>query len=225
YSQDPSIDPIGACVGVKGSRVQAVVQELKGEKIDIIPWTKDPAKFVCNALAPARVSKVYINEEEHAMEIIVHDDQLSLAIGKKGQNVRLASRLTGWKTDIKSEAEVEKTSRKVIEELTTNLQVNEILARILFDEYLRDVRDIIRLAPEELNKITSISVEDCARIIENAKVVAARLDSAQAENPEPTEAADLEPAQAANPESTEAVDLEPAQKGEEGEATEGIALP
>ena len=110
------------------------------------------------------------------MEIIVHDDQLSLAIGKKGQNVRLASRLTGWKTDIKSETEVEKTSRKVIDDLMTNLQVNEILARILFDEYLRDVRDIIRLTPEELNKITSISVEDCARIIENAKVIAANLD-------------------------------------------------
>jgi N utilization substance protein A len=172
YSQDPSIDPIGACVGVKGSRVQAVVQELKGEKIDIIPWSKDAAKFVCNALAPARVSKVYINEDEHSMEIIVHDDQLSLAIGKKGQNVRLASRLTGWKTDIKSETEVEKTSKKVIDDLMENLQVNEILARILFDEYLRDVSDIIRLTPEELNKISSISLEDCTRIIDNAKAIA-----------------------------------------------------
>jgi N utilization substance protein A len=159
------------------------------------------------------------------MEIIVHDDQLSLAIGKKGQNVRLASRLTGWKTDIKSETEVEKTSRKVIDDLTTNLQVNEILARILFDEYLRDVRDIIRLTPEELNKITSISIEDCARIIENAKVIAANLDSAQAAKLESTEAAEPEPAQAANLESTEAAEPEPAQKGEEGEAAEGIALP
>jgi N utilization substance protein A len=197
-SQDPSIDPIGACVGVKGSRVQAVVQELKGEKIDIIPWSKDAAKFVCNALAPARVSKVYINEDEHSMEIVVHDDQLSLAIGKKGQNVRLASRLTGWKTDIKSEAEVEKTSRKVIDELVERLQINEILARILFDEYLRDVRDVIRLTPEELNKITSISVEDCARMIGRAKTVMEEMELAekeqqaeaeeqQAETPEPVE--------------------------------------
>src|SRR5208283_3054566 len=178
-SQDPSIDPICACVGVKGSRVQAVVQELKGEKIDIIPWTKDPAKFVCNALAPARVSKVYINEEEHAMEIIVHDDQLSLAIGRKGQNVRLASRLTGWKTDIKSETEVEKTSRKVIDDLVERLQINEILARILFDEYLRDMSDIVRLTPEELNKITSISVEDCTRIIERAKKAAEEKETAE----------------------------------------------
>jgi N utilization substance protein A len=181
YSQDPSIDPIGACVGVKGSRVQAVVQELRGEKIDIIPWSKDAAKFVCNALAPARVSKVYINEDEHAMEIIVHDDQLSLAIGKKGQNVRLASRLTGWKTDIKSETEVEKTSRKVIDDLVERLKINDILARILFDEYLRDPRDIIRLSPEELNKITSISVEDCARMIENAKIAAVELEKAEQE--------------------------------------------
>jgi N utilization substance protein A len=171
YSQDQNIDPVGACVGVKGSRVQAVVQELRGEKIDIIPWSKDPAKFVCNALAPARVSKVYINEEEHAMEIIVHDDQLSLAIGKKGQNVRLGSRLTGWKTDIKSETEVEKTSRKVIDDLVSMLKINEILARILFDEYLRDMRDIARLSPEEMNKITSISTDDCARIIESAKQI------------------------------------------------------
>jgi len=195
YSQDPSIDPIGACVGVKGSRVQAVVQELKGEKIDIIPWSKDSAKFVCNALAPARVSKVYINEDEHSMEIIVHDDQLSLAIGKKGQNVRLASRLTGWKTDIKSESEVEKTSRKVIEELTNRLQVNDILARILFDEYLRDMSDIVRLTPEELNKITSISVEDCARIIENAKKAIIEIEAEKAEA-EKAKAADEEGGQA-----------------------------
>jgi N utilization substance protein A len=174
YSQDPNVDPIGACVGVKGSRVQAVVQELRGEKIDIIPWSKDPAKFVCNALAPARVSKVYINEEEHSMEVIVHDDQLSLAIGKKGQNVRLGSKLTGWKTDIKSEAEVEKTSKKVIDDLVENLKINEILARILFDEYLREMRDIARLSPEEMNKITSISLEDCAHIIETAKEVMER---------------------------------------------------
>ncbi|HAR95202.1 MAG TPA: transcription termination/antitermination protein NusA, partial [Deltaproteobacteria bacterium] len=185
YSGDSNIDPVGACVGVKGSRVQAVVQELRGEKIDIIPWSKDPAKFVCNALAPARVSKVYINEEEHAMEIIVHDDQLSLAIGKKGQNVRLASRLTGWKTDIKSEAEVEKTSRKVIDDLVSMLKINEILARILFDEYLRDMRDIARLSPEEMNKITSISIDDCARIIDSAKAILTETEQKAAEE-EPT---------------------------------------
>jgi len=181
HSGDASIDPIGACVGVKGSRVQAVVQELRGEKIDIIPWSKDAAKFACNALAPARVSKVYINDEDTSMEIVVNDDQLSLAIGKKGQNVRLASRLTGWKIDIKSESEVEKTSRKVIDDLMENLKINEILARVLFDEYLRDGRDIARLAPEELAKVTSISADDCRVIIDNAKVWAEVMERQAAE--------------------------------------------
>ncbi len=171
YSEDSDVDPIGACVGVKGSRVQAIVQELKGEKIDIIPWSRDNAKFVCNTLAPARVSKVYINEEEHGMEVIVNDDQLSLAIGKKGQNVRLASKLTGWKIDISSESEVEKTSRKTIDELMEDLNVSEILARVLNDEYLRDSEDIAKLTPEEMNKITSISIEDCKVIIEKAKAL------------------------------------------------------
>jgi len=180
YSDDSDIDPIGACVGVKGSRVQAVVQELRGEKIDIIPWNRDIAKFVCNTLAPAKVSKVYINEEDHSMEVIVNDDQLSLAIGKRGQNVRLASKLTGWKIDISSESEVEKTSKKVIDELVENLKVSEILARVLNDEYLRDPKDIAKLTPEEMNKITSISIEDCKRIIEEAKSIMNKLGSENA---------------------------------------------
>ncbi|GFO59453.1 transcription termination/antitermination protein NusA [Geomonas silvestris] len=103
YSHDSDVDPVGACVGMRGSRVQNVVSELRGEKIDIIPWSDDIARFACNALAPAVVSKVYVDEEEYAMEVIVADDQLSLAIGKRGQNVRLAAKLTGWKIDIKSE--------------------------------------------------------------------------------------------------------------------------
>ncbi len=171
FSEDPDVDPIGACVGVKGSRVQAVVQELRGEKIDIIPWTKDPAKYVCNTLAPARVSKVYINEEDHSMEIIVNDDQLSLAIGKKGQNVRLASKLTGWKIDINSESELEKASKKAIGDLMEQLKISEILARVLYDEYLRDSQDIAKLTPEDMNKITSIAIEDCKMIIDKAKSI------------------------------------------------------
>jgi transcription termination/antitermination protein NusA len=103
YSHDSDVDPVGACVGMRGSRVQNVVSELRGEKIDIIPWSEDVARFACNALAPAVVSKVYVDDEDYAMEVIVADDQLSLAIGKRGQNVRLAAKLTGWKIDIKSE--------------------------------------------------------------------------------------------------------------------------
>jgi transcription termination/antitermination protein NusA len=104
YSHDSDVDPVGACVGMRGSRVQNVVSELRGEKIDIIPWSEDIARFACNALAPAVVTKVYVDDEEYAMEVIVADDQLSLAIGKRGQNVRLAAKLTGWKIDIKSES-------------------------------------------------------------------------------------------------------------------------
>jgi transcription termination/antitermination protein NusA len=103
-SHDPDVDPVGACVGMRGSRVQNVVSELRGEKIDIISWTPDIARFACAALSPAEVSRVYVDEEEQALEIIVPDDQLSLAIGKKGQNVRLAAKLTGWSIDIKSES-------------------------------------------------------------------------------------------------------------------------
>ncbi len=104
YSHDSDIDPVGACVGMRGSRVQNVVSELRGEKIDIIPWSEDVARFACNALAPATVSRVYVDDADRAMEVIVADDQLSLAIGKRGQNVRLAAKLTGWKIDIKSES-------------------------------------------------------------------------------------------------------------------------
>jgi len=103
-SHDVDVDPVGACVGMRGSRVQNVVTELRGERIDIIPWTPDTARFACAALAPAEVSRVYIDEEETTLEIIVPDDQLSLAIGKKGQNVRLAAKLIGWRIDIKSES-------------------------------------------------------------------------------------------------------------------------
>ena len=113
-SHDIDVDPVGACVGMRGSRVQNVVTELRGERIDIIPWTPDPARFACAALAPADVSRVYIDDDGKSMEIIVPDDQLSLAIGKKGQNVRLAAKLIGWKIDIKSE------SRAQEEELEDN---------------------------------------------------------------------------------------------------------
>lgn len=104
YSHEGNVDPVGACVGMRGARVQNVVSELRGEKIDIIPWSEDIARFACNSLAPAVVSKLYIDDESKSMEIVVADDQLSLAIGKRGQNVRLAARLTGWRIDIKSES-------------------------------------------------------------------------------------------------------------------------
>src|SRR5450755_3705775 len=117
-SRDTSIDPVGACVGMRGSRVQAVVNELQGEKIDIIPWSNDPATFVVNALAPAEVAKVVLDEDAHRIDVVVPDDQLSLAIGRRGQNVRLASQLTGWQIDILTEAEESERRQKEFAERT-----------------------------------------------------------------------------------------------------------
>jgi len=111
-SHDKDVDPIGACVGLKGMRVQSVVQELRGEKIDIIQWIDDQVQYVRNALSPAKVARVYVNETDKTMQVIVPDDQLSLAIGKRGQNVRLAAKLTHWKIDIKSESEAESDSER-----------------------------------------------------------------------------------------------------------------
>ncbi|MGE4605809.1 MAG: transcription termination factor NusA, partial [Myxococcota bacterium] len=114
-SRDSDVDPVGACVGMKGSRVQAVVQELRGERIDIVPWSPDPARYVCTALSPAQVSKVIIDDAANSMDVIVPDDQLSLAIGRRGQNVRLAVQLTGWRIDIKSESAMREIARWLAE--------------------------------------------------------------------------------------------------------------
>src|SRR5919106_443216 len=132
HSTDPDVDPVGACVGMKGTRVQSVVQELRGERVDIVPWTADPAEYVCRALLPAKVSKIILDEDEHAMEVIVPDDQLSLAIGKKGQNVRLASRLTSWNLNVRSESEVELERARAIESLTAVPGIGDVTAELLY---------------------------------------------------------------------------------------------
>jgi N utilization substance protein A len=137
------VDPVGACVGMKGSRVQAVVQELRGEKIDIVPYSPDPATFVCNALAPAEVSRVIINEDTHGMEIIVPDDQLSLGIGRKGQNVRLASQLSGWKLDINSESRVAEMWKNAINSLGKIDGVGDIMIDTLYKYGFRSARDVM----------------------------------------------------------------------------------
>jgi N utilization substance protein A len=172
YSNDADVDPVGASVGMKGSRVQSVVQELRGEKIDIIPYNPDPAKFVCNALSPAKVSKVYLNDEEKYMEIVVADDQLSLAIGKRGQNVRLASKLTGWKIDIKSESKMEKLSEEVVERLTALPGIGEIIARVLYDEGFYTIEDVAEADGEELGRICGIGEKKGEKIVEAARLMA-----------------------------------------------------
>ncbi len=168
-SLDPDVDPVGACVGLRGSRVQNVVQELRGEKIDIIPWHEDPARFVCNALAPAKVSKIYINKSEKMMEIVVPDDQLSLAIGKGGQNVRLASKLVGWRIDIKSESKMEKLSQEIISKLQEIPGVGELIARLLYNEGFYSVEEVAEVEPEELAKILGVPLEKAKEIVRGAQ--------------------------------------------------------
>jgi len=168
-SLDPDVDPVGACVGLRGSRVQNVVQELRGEKIDIIPWHEDPARFVCNALAPAKVSKIYINKSEKTMEIVVPDDQLSLAIGKGGQNVRLASKLVGWRIDIKSESKMEKLSQEIISKLQQIPGVGELIARLLYNEGFYSVEEVAEVEPEELAKVLGVSLEKAKEIVKGAQ--------------------------------------------------------
>jgi N utilization substance protein A len=155
-SGDSDVDPVGACVGMKGSRVQAVVQELRGEKIDIVPWDEDPARFVCSALAPAEVSRVLIDEANHAMEIIVPDDQLSLAIGRRGQNVRLAAQLTGWKLDINSESRVKEMREFAAKSLGSLPGVNDLLIETMYSHGFRQARDVAEASPDVLAQIPGI---------------------------------------------------------------------
>lgn len=157
YSKDSDVDPVGACVGMKGSRVQNVVQELRGEKIDIVAWDLDPAKFVCNAISPAEVAKVIVNEKDRSMEIVVPDDQLSLAIGKKGQNVRLAAELTGWNIDIYSETKLDEMAKKAKKILAEGLGVEESFAMILYSHAFRSPEEIAGATIEELQKIPGMS--------------------------------------------------------------------
>ncbi len=171
-SNDPDVDAVGACVGMRGSRVQNVIQELRGEKIDIVPWSSDPARFVCNALSPARVSKVIIDEDNKSMEVIVDDDQLSLAIGRKGQNVRLASQLTGWRIDIKTDSQVRHEQQEVISVLMMLPNVGEVTANLLYGEGFRSLEDIAFSDPKALMKAAGLKSEDDAQRIQTAARIA-----------------------------------------------------
>jgi N utilization substance protein A len=185
YSSNRDVDPVGACVGMKGSRVQNVVQELRGERIDIIPWSQDQAKYVCNALAPAKISRVYIDEENRHMEVVVADDQLSLAIGKKGQNVRLASKLTGWKIDIKSESKMEKISSEILESFKGLPYIGDVASRILYNEGFRSIKEVAEVDPEELAKVIEIEKEKAIEIGESARRLIQKEEGAEVGQEEP----------------------------------------
>jgi transcription termination/antitermination protein NusA len=193
-SKDPDIDPVGACVGMKGSRVQAVVQELKGEKIDIIEYGVDPAKYVCNGLAPAVISKVIIDQGKRSMEVIVPDDQLSLAIGKRGQNVRLASKLTGWHIDVKSEAKYQKSLREGYQSLLALPGIGEATADNLYEAGFASAEELAGAQIEELAAIPGISQQKAENFIQAAKdYLASRQDAGAAADQE--EAKAVEPGQ------------------------------
>ncbi len=184
-SHDSSIDPVGACVGMKGSRVQAVVQEMQGEKIDIIPWSEDLATFVVNGLQPATVSRVVIDEEEGRIEVVVPDDQLSLAIGRRGQNVRLASQLTGSQIDIMTEADAsEKRQREFVERSTMfqeELDVDETLAQLLVAEGFGALEEVAYVEPDEIASIEGFDDELAAELQSRAAEALERREAAARE--------------------------------------------
>lgn len=182
-SNDADIDPVGACVGVRGSRIQNVVKELRGERIDIVPWNIDPAKFVCNALAPAEVSRVIMDEENSAMEIIVPDDFHSLAIGRKGQNVRLASKLTGWHLDVQSESVYTKAMERGYDSLLRIPGIDVITANALCEMGYFSASDVANADVDDLIELEGVDEKVAKAIIEDARKVAQEMteqDTAQA---------------------------------------------
>jgi N utilization substance protein A len=205
-SHNTDVDPVGACVGVKGSRVQAVVQELKGEKIDIIHWSDDDAIFVKNTLSPAVISRVITDPDEHSMEVVVPDDQLSLAIGKKGQNVRLAAKLTGWKIDIRTETESSG-------ETATALSPEELLKK---EVEAADARDALeKLAAE------GIAAEEAGGQESPEPEAKAAEESGEQESPEPEAKGSEEPGEQESPEP-EAKTSEETEAESEAETPEGV---
>lgn len=188
-SNDSSIDPVGACVGMRGSRVQAVVAELQGEKIDIIQWSPDEATFIVNALAPAEVSKVVMDEEDERVEVVVPDEQLSLAIGRRGQNVRLASQLTGWQIDIMTESQESERRQREFAERTALFQealdVDEVIAQLLVTEGFATVEDVAYVDSSEVAAIEGFDEDTAeeiqARARDHLEREAAELDARRRE--------------------------------------------
>ncbi len=223
-SRDSDVDPVGACVGMKGSRVQAVVQELRGERIDIVPWSPDPARYVCSALSPAAVSKVIIDDAEKSMDVIVPDDQLSLAIGRKGQNVRLAVQLTGWRIDIKSEAAMREVAEWLARAVSVVEGCGEPEAELLLQQGITSLEDLAEVQPDLLTQLPGID-EAGAQAIKEAAVTLAvekREDDERRRLEEEQRLAD-EAARAAEAAAAEAAARIAASADAEGEGAEGDA--
>ncbi len=174
-SSESDVDPVGACVGMKGSRVQNVVQELQGERIDIVTWSPDPAKYVYNALAPAQVSMVMVDEDAHCLLVVVPNDQLSLAIGRQGQNVRLASKLLGWRIDVKSEQRYNNLEDPGYQSILAIDGIDEAMADLIFAKGITTVNALARAAVEDLSVIRSIDDEFAAYLIKAAQKISGEV--------------------------------------------------
>jgi len=219
-SNDVDIDPVGACVGVRGSRIQNVVKELRGEKIDIVSWNIDPAKFVCNALSPAQISRVIIDEEDKSMEVIVSDDTHSQAIGRRGQNVKLASKLTGWHLDVVGEEIYNKTMEKGYGSLLKIPGVDEQIATAMCEMGFFSAEEVSNAGVEDLIEVEGIDEETAAVLIEQASQVAeqVKIDEAEASLEEKAEASPEEDAEASLEEKAEASPEEDAEASSEEKA-------
>jgi N utilization substance protein A len=226
-SRDSDVDPVGACVGMKGSRVQSVVQELRGERIDIVPWSPDPARYVCSALSPAQVSKVIIDDAERSMDVIVPDDQLSLAIGRKGQNVRLAVQLTGWRIDIKSESKMRELAQWLSEAVSVVKGCGDPEAELLLQQGITSLEDLSTCDPELLTSLPGIDEAGCNAIrnlaaelaVRKIEEEAARLEEARLEAERAAEEAAQEAAAAAENAETEGAETD-GTNAEAGDASE-----
>jgi N utilization substance protein A len=167
-TKDRDIDPVGACVGMKGSRVQNIVNELQGEKIDIVRWNEDTETFSRAALAPAEIQSITLNHDEHTLDVIVEDDQLSLAIGKRGQNVRLAAMLTGWKINIISKVKLQERIKLAVENLVQLSNISEATAQVLVQKGIMSIVDLSAATPEDISRYLGKSVADAKAMVEAA---------------------------------------------------------
>ncbi|MEJ7710288.1 MAG: helix-hairpin-helix domain-containing protein [Pyrinomonadaceae bacterium] len=192
-SNERDVDPVGACVGMKGSRVQAIIRELRGEKIDIIEWSDEPSVFAANALSPAKVNQVRITDiESRQMEVIVNEDQLSLAIGKRGQNVRLATKLVGWNIDIRSEGEIK---REVTEQMGATIAlggavplsaiqgVTAATTAALLEHGIEDVDSLAAASIDDLSEFLDTSIDEAQAILDSARAVVAARDAKLQQSP------------------------------------------
>lgn len=182
YSNDPNLDPVGACVGIRGNRVQSIVTELKGERVDIVTWTSDQPSFVARALAPAGVVRVVVDEQDKEMEVVVADEELSLAIGKRGQNVRLASRLTGWKIDVRSESVSDEEAKTARAALASIPGIGFGEAELLYQEGYRSIKDIVEAGEEELLGLEGIDSDRVPIILEGAVKIDLENESLEGNN-------------------------------------------